>query len=251
MLITTVAIGLVAARCWRRPWWLAVLFVGALFAIESLFLVSSLTKLAQGAYFPVLIAGALLTVMLTWHRGRAIIAEHVRAKSCSIEKLLERLPMDRALPGQLVLITMNRNPAHAIARLQEMVRQGIALREQIIILSLLNAMKSNVDIAKSIEVKRSGPRLWHVLAEHGYMQEPHAPEILDRAVMIGEAGLPPRSDSTFFVLPRELIIEYRGSRFARWRRVLFGVLNRNQSYAPDYFYIPHTQLIEFTWMMEA
>jgi len=48
-----------------------------------------------------------------------------------------------------------------------------------------------------------------------------------------------------------LIIEYVGNRFARWRRKLFGIMSRSQSYAPDYFSIPHSQLIEFTWMMEA
>jgi len=37
----------------------------------------------------------------------------------------------------------------------------------------------------------------------------------------------------------------------RPRRAIFGFLSRNVSYAPDYFYIPHSQIIEFTWMMRA
>ncbi len=56
---------------------------------------------------------------------------------------------------------------------------------------------------------------------------------------------------TFYVLGRELIVEYVGNRLARWRRALFGFLSRNVSYAPDYFYIPHEQIVEFTWMMRA
>jgi KUP system potassium uptake protein len=115
----------------------------------------------------------------------------------------------------------------------------------------VNVVKSDVDIGGSIEVKPHGPGVWHVLAQHGYMQEPHAPRIMDRAVKISDGGIHAQTDETFFVLPRELIIEYVGGRFARWRRVLFGVLSRNQSYAPDYFHIPHTQIIEFTWMMKA
>jgi KUP system potassium uptake protein len=250
MLITTLAIGLVARRCWGWPIWQAGVFVAVLFTVEALFLVSSLTKLGPGAYFPVLVAGLLFTVMLTWHRGRTIISERIHARNCPMDTLLARLASQPALPGQLVLVTLNRSPAHAVARLQEMLRQGVAPREQIVVLSLLAEQQSEVDIAASIAVKSHGSRLWHVSAAHGYMQEPHAPRILERAAALG-AGLHAPTENTFFVLPRELIIEYAGSRFARWRRVLFGVLSRNQSYAPDYFHIPHAQLMEFTWMMEA
>jgi KUP system potassium uptake protein len=250
MLITTLAIGLVARRCWGWPMWQAGAFVAVLFSVEALFLVSSLTKLGQGAYFPVLVAGGLFTVMLTWHRGRAIIRERIHARSCPMNTLITRLEGLPALPGQLVLITQNRSPAHTVSRLQEMLRQGISPREQIIVLSLLAEQQSDVDIAASIEVKAHGSRLWHVSASSGYMQEPHAPRILERAAELGD-GLRVPTENTFFVLPRELIIEYSGQRFARWRRVLFGILSRNQSYAPDYFHIPHAQLMEFTWMMEA
>jgi KUP system potassium uptake protein len=251
MLITTMAIGLVAWKCWVWPWWRIAVLVTGLFAFESVFLLSSLTKIGQGGWYPLLIAGGLLVVMLTWHRGRAIIEEHVHAQACPMDRLVERLAKQDALPGQLVLITMSRSPAHAVARLQEMIRQGIAPREQIIFLSLLNVVKSNVDIAESIEVKAHGPHVWHVLVQHGYMQEPHAPRILERAIGMSGGGILPGSENTFFVLPRELIVEYVGNRFERWRRVLFGVLSRNQSYAPDYYHIPHTQIIEFTWMMKA
>jgi len=251
MVITTLAIGLVARRCWRWPLAAVGGFVGVLIAVEGFFLVSSLLKLAQGAYFPLLIGGGLLTVMLTWYRGRAIISERVHAGTCPVDALLSRIPHERTLPGQLVMITLNKNPAHAVARLQEMIRQGIAPREQIIFLSLLNVMQSDVDMARSIKVHPHDQRVWHVIAEHGYMQEPRAADILDRAVEISGGGIATRSAETFFVLPRELIVEYTGAGFARWRRVLYGVLARNQSYAPDYFFIPHAQLMEFTWVMKA
>jgi KUP system potassium uptake protein len=251
MVITTLAIGLVARRCWKWPLAGVLGFVGVLIAVEGFFLVSSLLKLAQGAYFPLFIGAGLLTVMLTWYRGRSIISERVHAGACPVDTLLGRIPHERTLPGQLVMVTLNKNPAHAVARLQEMIRQGVAPREQIIFLSLLNVMQSDVDMARSIEVHPHDQRVWHVIAEHGYMQEPRAADILDRAVEISSGGIAPRSAETFFVLPRELIVEYTGTGFARWRRVLYGVLARNQSYAPDYFFIPHAQLMEFTWVMKA
>jgi hypothetical protein len=36
-----------------------------------------------------------------------------------------------------------------------------------------------------------------------------------------------------------------------WQRKLFGALSRNMSYAPDYFFIPCTQIVQFIWMLKA
>jgi hypothetical protein len=84
------------------------------------------------------------------------------------------------------------------------------------------------------------------------MQEPHAPDILACAHGISEGRIARPGTDTFYLLGRELIVEYAGgSRMNRPRRAIFGFLSRNVSYAPDYFYIPHAQIIEFTWMMRA
>lgn len=253
MVITTVSLGLVTRRCWHWKWWQTSGLVALLLAIEIPFLVSCLTKLPDGGFFPLMIAAVVLTVMLTWHDGRAIILEHMRSRGCREKDLARTIDAASAslAPGQLVFITSNRNPRYASARAFEMLRRGGVLREQVILLSLVNAMESDVDIPRSIEAEEITSRLWHVVAQHGYMQEPHAPEILARAQELSGGKIRPSGPDTFYVLGRELIVEYTGNRMARWRRSLFGFLSRNVSYAPDYFYIPHDQINEFTWMVRA
>jgi len=253
MIITTLSLALVTTRCWKWPKWQTAGIIGLLLLIELPFLFSCLTKIPDGGYFPLLVAGGLFIVMLTWHRGRAIILEHMRSRPGSTEQLAKDLENDTVLrmKGQLIFITSNRHPRYAVSRAYEMVRRGAALREQVVLLSLVSAMESNVNITSSIEVKELSPRLWHVVARHGYMQEPHAPEIIARAHELSGGKLRKNTDDTFFVLGRELIVEYLGNRMARWRRGLFGFLSRNVSYAPDYFYIPYNQIIEFTWVMRA
>jgi len=253
MVITTLSLALVTRWCWKWSWWQSVGLTLVLLAIEVPFLVSCLTKFGEGGYFPVLVAAGLFTLMLTWHRGRAIILKHMRENPCSEKDLAATLEEpDRFLAeGQLVFITSNRNPRYAAARAFEMLRRGGVLRQQVIIMSLVNAMESDVDMPRRIEVEQIGPRLWHVIALHGYMQEPHALEILARAGEISEGRIHPNSADTFFVLGRELIVEYSGHDMPRWQRGVFGFFSRNVSYAPDYFSIPHSQINEFTWMMRA
>ena len=185
--------------------------------------------------------------------ARAIIMQHMLEVPRSERDLAQTLEeKDRPLaPGQLVFITSNRTARFAAARAFELLRRGGVLREQVILMSLVNAMESNVDMPRRIEIEQIGPRVWHVIALHGYMQEPHALEVLARAHEISEGKIQANSPQTFYVLSRELIVEYVGNRMGRWRRGLFGFLSRNVSYAPDYFYIPHEQINELTWMMRA
>lgn len=253
MVITTLSLYLVTQRCWKWLLWQSVALTAGLLCIEVPFLVSCLTKLPDGGYFPLLVAGVLLAIMLTWHMGRAIILEHMRSRPSAPEEhaaLVEREHTRRA-PGQMIFLTSNRNPRYAAARAFECFRRGGALRDQVILMSLVNAMESDVDMPRCVEVERLGMHVWHVTALHGYMQEPHAPEILEQARLITDGAIQAAGHETFYVLGRELIVEYVGHRLARWRRGLFGFLSRNVSYAPDYFYIPHAQIIEFTWMMRA
>jgi hypothetical protein len=59
------------------------------------------------------------------------------------------------------------------------------------------------------------------------------------------------NNDTFFVLPLEMIVEYASSEMPNWQRKLFGALPRNMSYAPDYFFIPCTQIVGFNWMLKV
>ena len=252
MLITTIAIGIIALKCWEWSWPKVGALIAGLLVIEIPFFIACMIKFPEGGFFPVLVALLLLAVMLTWHKGRAIIQQNLGSCADSAEDVsrkLESLPYRR--PGQFVLITSNRNPRYALTRALEMIRREGAFRERAIVLSLVNAMESNVDMTRSIEVQQLGANLWHIIALHGYMQEPHAPRTLGRAHEISGGKIDKDNPDTFYVLPRELIVEYVGHRMARWQRSLFGFLSRNVSYAPDYFFIPHTQIIEFTWMLRA
>lgn len=254
MVITTISLFLVTRNCWKWPPGWSLLLLAGLLAIELPFFVSCLTKIPEGGYFPLLLAGCLFCVMLIWHGGRALVLRHMRAGPSSPAELsarLEKEPAIRSVAGQTVFITSNRHPKYAAARAFENLRRGGVLRDQVVLLSLVNAMESDVDMPRHVEVEELGPHLFHVVALHGYMQEPHAPDILLCAHEISGGRIRRPADDTFYILGREIIVEYAGSPMNRPRRAIFGFLSRNVSYAPDYFHIPHSQIIEFTWMMRV
>lgn len=252
MVTTTIALLLIMRRCWKWPVWKAYGIAAAILLIEIPFFISCLTKIPDGGYFPFLVALLLLTVMLTWHGGRSLILAKMRSGPSSPEDLakLHASGQVATLPGQLVFVTSNHHARYATARAFELVRRGCALREDVILLSLVSTTESHVDVDQSVKVVQIGPRLWHVTARHGFMQAANAPRVLTRAEVVSGGTLDLSDGETFYVLGREVIVEECGPGLRRWRRALFDFLSRNVTYAPDYLFIPQESLIEFTWLMK-
>jgi KUP system potassium uptake protein len=255
MVITSIAFGLVVVRVWRQSPWVGAGVTAILLSLELPFFLSSLVKFLEGGWFPIAIASGLMAVMLTWHKGRTLIRAQMLSTPCYTEALEAELSSGRVprVPGMCVIITSNSEPRYAIARCFEWMRRCGCLREKVVLLSLVGTAESHVNMEERLEVKPLASSVWHVIAYHGYMQESNAPKILTEASKrMGCAieGAIENSD-TFFVLPREMIVEYVGTEMPIWQRKLFGALSRNMSYAPNYFFIPYAQIVVFTWMLKV
>jgi KUP system potassium uptake protein len=251
MVITSSAFGLVVVWVWRQPAWAGGSVTALLLCLELPFFLSSLLKFANGGWFPIAVACALMALMLTWHKGRALIRTQMLSTPCYSHALEAELSSGRIprVPGTCVIITSNPEPRYAIARCFEWIRQCGCLREKVVLLSLVGTAESRITMEERLEVMPLACSLWHVIAYHGYRQDSNAPEILAEASK--RMGCAIKHDDTFFVLPREMIVEYAGAQMPIWQRKVFGALCRNMSYAPNYFFIPHTQIVNFTWMLRA
>jgi KUP system potassium uptake protein len=251
MVITSIAFGLVVVRVWRHPPWVGGSVTAILLCLELPFFLSSLVKFADGGWFPIAIACALMALMLTWHKGRALIRAQMLSTPCSTKALEAELSSGRIprVPGTCVIVTSNPEPRYAIARCFEWMRRCGCLREKVILLSLVGTAESRITMEERLAVTPLSCSLWHVISYHGYMQDSNAPKILIEASK--RMGCAIENNDTFFVLPREMIVEYVGTEMPVWQRKLFGALSRNMSYAPDYFFIPCTQIVQFNWMLKA
>lgn len=251
MVITSISFSFVMVRVWNYPRWLGAVTMAFLLTLELPFFLSSLTKLGHGGWFPLLIAGGLMAIMTTWHRGRVLIRKQMLFGPSSIEALIQSInpPQMPLLRGTSVIVNFNSEPRYAAAHAFEYQRLHGSLRNHVILLTPVGTPQSHVPIEERLQITKLGPSLWHIIFYYGYMQELHFPNILNLAT--SQLSYERKPEETFFLLPRETIVEYSGKEMKRWQRVLFGWLSRNMSYAPDYFFIPPPQIIDFTWMMKV
>ena len=136
--ITTLLFLYVAARRWSVPRWLVIAGGGTILSIEVLFLAANLTKIGHGAWLPLLIGLVAFTVMTTWQRGRAIVAQRREHEEGSLRTFIDELhtrelPVER-VPGTAVFL--NRTKVTTPLAMREIVEHLHALSEHVVILSI-------------------------------------------------------------------------------------------------------------------
>jgi KUP system potassium uptake protein len=86
MLITTLLTYFVVRRAWRYPAWLSVGATLFFVLLDTLLLASCSVKIVEGGWFPLVLAGAVLLVMLTWERGRELLFAFLRSEQLPLKQ---------------------------------------------------------------------------------------------------------------------------------------------------------------------
>ena len=89
MLITTTLTFFVIRYGWGYPLALCLAATGCFFVVDLAFFASNLLKLFQGGWFPLMIGGALFTLMMTWKQGRRLLNAKLRADAIDLKDFLE------------------------------------------------------------------------------------------------------------------------------------------------------------------
>ena len=103
MLITTILTFYVIRYSWNYPLALCIGATGFFFVVDFAFWASNLLKLFEGGWFPLLIGGAIFTLMMTWKEGRRLLNEKLRSDAIDLSSFLEAVfvsprPVSRARP---------------------------------------------------------------------------------------------------------------------------------------------------------
>ena len=226
---------------------------------EALFLAANLTKIASGAWLPLVIAVIVFTVMTTWNRGRQLVTRAREEQEGPLDAFVEDLrsrevPAERAVirvPGTGVF--MNRGKKTVPLAMRANVEHLRVLHRQVVIVSVETQPVPAVvdaDIAVIDDLGYRDDGITHVTARFGYMQRTNIPAVLAALPPAAlEAGLD-LTDASYFLSSIELRASSgeSGDRslFAgmpRWRRVLFVATSRLTADAAESFELPRERTV--------
>jgi len=217
--------------------------------VDLAFFCSSLLKVVDGGWFPLVLGTGIFATMLTWRRGREVLMARLRGGSIPLEPFLASLFVDppSRVPGTAVFLTPT--PDLAPLALLHNLKHNKVLHERVLFLSVAVRDVPWVPFDERVSVEPLGHGCWRVLVSYGFMNRPDVPQALELCKSLGLAVDPME---TSFFLSRESVIPAArpGRGLAPWRRRLFAAMQRNAGTVAEYFNIPSNRVIELGAQVE-
>jgi KUP system potassium uptake protein len=248
MLVTTFLTFFVIRYVWGYNLALCIAATGFFILLDLAFFSSSLLKVSSGGWFPLVLGAMMFVVMLTWWRGRHILAVRLQTSAIPVQEFLASLfkyPPHR-VPGTAVFMVANANAVpHAL--LHNLAHNKV-LHERVVILTVVIEDTPWVPFNERVAVESLGNGCWRIRMRFGFKNPVDVPQAL---ALCCEHGLTFEMMETSFFLSRETLIPViADGGMALWRERLFATMARNASSVVEYFHLPTNRVIELGTRIE-
>ncbi len=247
MVITTILFYTVATERWHWSRLAAGSLAGFFIVVDLAFFGANIIKVAQGGWFPLLLAYFVFTVMTTWKQGRRILSERIQSTSRPLDEFLSNVVKRGVTRVPGTAIFMNGNASRTPLALLHNLQHNKVLHDRVLFVTVKTQQVPHVDPEKRIEVEEFGNGIFRVKLYYGFMEDPDVPEVL---AGIDDARVKSDPRDTTFFLGRETIIATKRPGMAMWREKLFALVSRNAASATAYFGIPPDRVVELGEQVE-
>ena len=241
MLITTLLTFYVIRYGWKYPLALCIAATGIFFMIDFAFLASNALKFAEGGWFPILIAGGIFTLMVTWEQGRAILNKKLRTDSIDLKSFLEAVFVNPPLRVEGTAAFLTAEPGNVQNALLHNLKHNKVLHENNLFVTVRNHEVPWIGLDKRLEIESLGRNCWQVVIHYGFKNDPDVPHALRQ--MRGR-GCETDPMNTSYFLSRDTIVPTLGDGMANWREKLFAQMHRNAGSAADFLNLPNNAVVE-------
>ena len=243
MLITTVLTFFVIRYAWKLPLMLCITATGVFFTVDVLFWASNLLKLLHGGWFPLVIAGVVFLLMVTWRDGRARLGAAMQESALELQAFLDALflaPPTR-VPGTAVFLTSKE--ALVPNALLHNLKHNKVLHAQNVFVTVRSHEVPWVAMDQRLDVRSLGHGCWSVIVHYGFKNDYDLPRALALLEGAGVAlTLNPMATSYF--VSRDIVVPTLGQGMALWREKLFAQMHRSASTAAEFMNLPSNAVVE-------
>lgn len=241
MLVDTLLAYVFLRHVWQWKRWQAWALLAPIGALDLVFFGSNLLKIPQGAWLPLLLAGMLILIMLTWATGTRTLTEKSKRDSVALLDLVDMLgkrPPHRAA-GTAIFLTSDADSAPVA--LMHNLKHNKVLHEKNIILTVKTIGVPRVPEDKRVTIEIINDDFKKVTLNYGFMESPNLPRALG---LCRKLGLKFDIMATSFFVGKRSVVPSANSGMPLWQDKLFIFLMKNAANPTEFFHIPPGRVVE-------
>ena len=246
MMIDTLLLAFVIFMLWRWSLWQGILVVSILLLVDLAFFAANITNIANGGWFPLAIGVAAFIFLVTWKKGRALLAARLHEEAMPVETFLNSLGKSVTRVAGTAIFMMGGADGVPHALLHNMKHNKV-LHERVIFLTVVTDGIPHVDASARIMLQHLGRRFYRVILRFGYLDDTDVPAALKLAQPL---GLELNEMDTSYFLGRETLISSARPGMAVWREGLFAWMSRSATSAMVFFKLPVNRVVELGTQVE-
>jgi KUP system potassium uptake protein len=241
MIITTVMLAVLIFSVWKWNRVLASLTIGVFALVDGSFFASNLAKVADGGWFPLVVAAVIFTVLTTWATGRRLLRERLRQESIPLAVFVKSTANSvHRVRGTSVFLSAS--PDVVPSALLHNLKHNQVLHERVLILTVQVEEVPHFPAEKRLEINSAGEGFYRVVLHYGFMDEVDVPADLARIKSCGETF--DMMNTSFFLGRQKLIATREQPGMALWREQLFAWMMRTSESAMEFFKLPTNRVVE-------
>jgi KUP system potassium uptake protein len=217
------------------------LATGFFFVVDFAFWASNLLKLFDGGWFPLMIGGAIFTLMLTWKDGRRLLNAKLRADSLDLPSFLEAVFVSPPARVEGTAVFLTADAGTVPNALLHNLKHNKVLHANNLFVTVRNHEVPWIGLDKRLQIESLGHDCWQVTINYGFKNDPDVPKALEQ--MRGR-GCALDAMSTSYFLSRDTVVPTLGEGMAPWREKLFAQMHHNASAAAEFLNLPTKAVVE-------
>jgi len=242
MLLTTFLLFTAMREIWNWPALAAGAVALVFFIVDAAFLAANLSKLLDGGYVPLILAGLVYGLMWVWHRGVSAVGASIAADQTPVADFARQLEsgLIARVPGTAVFLSRSMNETPPV--LSWHVKQNRSLHENVLALTFTTISIPRVAAENRVTLTREANHFWRAEARYGFMERPDVAWTLAECVRQGaDIDL---ADVTYYVGHETIVPREDGKGLPGWLVGLFTTMGRNATRISDVLRLPHDHVVE-------